>query len=115
MLDVSNTVAAAGLLFLFQSATGPPLHSGERHVTLTNHTREPIVEMYVSDDDRTDSWQEDVLGVDSLSPGKSVYVDTDKDKNGNCLVDVKAILDSGANRIFRSINSCYDGHAISVR
>jgi len=35
MLNCSNTVGAASLLFLFQSATVPPAHSGERHVVLT--------------------------------------------------------------------------------
>ena len=69
MLNCSNTVGAASLLFLFQSATVPPAHSGERHVVLTNNTSEQIIEIYVSDD-RTDNWQEDYLGLEFLPPGK---------------------------------------------
>jgi hypothetical protein len=113
MINASNIMVAAGLLFLFQSPTGPA-HSGEQHVTLTNNTREAIIEAYVSDDDRIDNWQEDVL-TEFLRPGKSVYVDIDKDKNGNCWVDVKAVLENGSSLVFRRVNSCYDGHAISVR
>jgi hypothetical protein len=60
MLNVSNTVVAASLLFLFQSAAVLRAHSGERHVLLTNNTRELIMEIYVSDDS-TDNWQEDLL------------------------------------------------------
>ena len=116
MLNVSNTVAAAGLLFLFESATGPPAHSGEQHVSLTNNTPAPIIAMYVSDDDRSDNWQEDVLGLDFLSVGRSVYVDVvDIDKNRNCLVDVKVVLEDGSSRVFRNVYSCYDGHSIAVR
>jgi hypothetical protein len=115
MPNVSNIAVAAGLLFLFQSATGPLAHSEERHIILTNNTREPIIEMYVSDDDHTDKWQEDVLGAEFLLPGKSIYVDVDKDANGNCWVDIKVMLENGSSRIFRRVNSCYDGHAISAR
>ena len=46
MLNVSNTVVAASLLFLSQSPAGPPAHSGNGHVILTNNTRQPIVEIY---------------------------------------------------------------------
>ena len=45
MINVSNTFVAASLLFLFQSAAIPPAHSGERHVLLTNNTRERIIEI----------------------------------------------------------------------
>ena len=69
MLNFSHTVGAASLLFLFQSATVPPAHSGERHVVLTNNTSEQIIEIYASDD-RTDNWQEDYLGLEFLPPGK---------------------------------------------
>ena len=53
MLNVSNTVVMALLLLLFQSAASAPAHSGERHLVLTNNTREPIVEIYLSDDRAT--------------------------------------------------------------
>jgi hypothetical protein len=114
MLNVSNTVVAASLLFLFQSAAVPPAHSGERHVVLTNNTRERLIELYVSDDG-TDHWQEDLLSLEFLLPGSSVSVDVD-DRNGNCRVDVKTILDNGSSLVYRSVNACQaEGHAVLIR
>lgn len=68
MLILLNTVLAASLLFLFQSAAGPPAGSDERRVVLTNNTRQPITEIYVSDDDGVDNWQKDLLGSEFCSP-----------------------------------------------
>jgi hypothetical protein len=115
MLNVSNSVAAAAsLLLLFQGATGPPAHGGERHVLLTNETRELIVEIYVSDAG-ADNWQADLLGSDFLPPRSSVLVDID-DRNGRCRVDVKTVLDDGSDRVDRGVNVCHDeGDAVSIR
>jgi|SRR5580704_17811045 prepilin-type processing-associated H-X9-DG protein len=115
MINVSNIVVAASLLFLFQSATVPPAHSGDGHFVLTNNTREQIIEIYVSDD-RTDNWQEDLLGLEFLLSGSSVSVDVD-DRNGNCRVDVKTVLSNGSSLVYRGgVNACLaDGHAILIR
>ena len=93
MLNVSKTLGAASLLFLFQSANVPPAHSDERHAVLTNNTHESITEIFVSDDS-TDNWQEDHLGSDFLIPGNFVSIEVD-DRNGNCRVDVKTVLATG--------------------
>jgi hypothetical protein len=80
MLNVSNTVVAASLLFLFQSAAVPP-----------------------------------ALGLEFLLPGSSVSVDVD-DRNGNCRVDVKTVLDNGSNLVYRRVNACQaEGHAVLTR
>jgi hypothetical protein len=114
MINVSNIVVAASLLFLFQSATVPPAHSGDGHFVLTNNTREQIIEIYVSDD-RTDNWQEDLLGLEFLLPGSSVSVDVD-DPNGNCRVDVKTVLSNGSSLVYRGVNACLaDDHAVLIR
>jgi hypothetical protein len=115
MLNASTTaLAAASLLFLFQGATGPPAHGGERHVLLTNDTREPIIEIYVSDPG-AGNWRADLLGPDFLPPGESVLVDID-DRNDRCRVDVKTVLDNGENLVTRSVNVCREeGYALSVR
>ena len=113
MLNASNAVVMALLLLLFQSAAGTPVYSGERHVVLTNNTRDPIAELFISDD-RAGSWQEDLLGSEFLLPGKSVSVDID-DRNGNCRVDVKTVFDNGAHLVNRGINACRDGHTVSIR
>jgi hypothetical protein len=115
MVNISNSaVAAASLLFLFHDPTGPPAYGGERHVLLTNGTREPIVEIYVSDVG-AGNWQADLLGSDFLLPGRSVLVDID-DRNGRCRVDVKTVLDDGSDRVDRGVNVCHDeGYAVSIR
>ena len=114
MLNVSNTVVAASLLFLSQNAAAPPAHSVNGHVILTNDTRQPIVEIYVSDDG-ADYWQEDLLGSEFLLPGGSVIFDVD-DRNGNCRVDVKTVFDNGSDFVKRGVNACLaDGHAVSIR
>ena len=114
MLTVSNTVVAASLLFLFQSVAVPPAHCGERHVVLTNNTRERLIEIYVSDDG-TNNWQEDLLGLEFLLPDNSVSVDVD-DRNGNCRVDVKTVLNNGSSLVYRGVNACLArGHAALIR
>ena len=96
------------------SPAGPSAHSGNGHVILSNDTRQPIVEIYVSDDG-ADYWQGDLLGPEFLLPGRSVFLDVD-DRNGNCRVDVKTVLDNGSDRVKRGVNACLvDGHAISIR
>src|SRR5215469_17122343 len=114
MLNVPNTVVAASLLILSQNAAGPSAHSGGPHVIVNNNTRQRIVEIYVSDD-RANHWQEDLLGSEFLLPGQSVFFEVN-DRNGNCRVDVKTVLDNGSDLISRGVNACLaDGHAIAVR
>jgi hypothetical protein len=60
-------------------------------------------------------WQEDLLGLQFLLPGRSVSVDVD-DRNGNCRVDVKTVLSNGSSLVYRGVNACLaDGHAILIR
>ena len=114
MISVTNTVIAVSLLFLSQGAAGPPAHSRERHVVLTNNTREPIAEIYVSED-RAGDWREDLLGSEFLLPGRSVSVEIE-DRNGNCRVDVKTVFDNGTDLVNRGVNTCRaDGLAVSIR
>jgi hypothetical protein len=114
MLNASHAALAAALLFLFQGATGPPARGEERHVLLTNNTRQPIVEIYVSDDG-AGNWQADLLGSDFLPPGGSVLLDIE-DRNGNCRVDVRTVLDDGSELVSHGVNVCRaEGDAVSAR
>ena|SRR5271165_1631559 len=111
MLNVSNIAAAA--LLLLQSAGGPAC-GGERHILLTNNTREPIVEIYVSDTG-AGNWQIDLLGSDFLPPGETVLVDID-DRNDRCRVDFKTVLDDGTELIDRGVDVCRsEDQAVSLQ
>jgi hypothetical protein len=116
MLNAANTVVAASLLFLLQSAAATPAHSSDQpHVLLTNNTLQPIVEIYVADDN-SGNWQEDLLGAHFLRPGSSVSIVDLDDRNGNCRVDVKAVIDDGSERVARGVNACRaEGHTVSIR
>ena len=88
--------------------------AGERHFVLTNNTSQPIIEIYVADDG-TNNWQEDGLGSEFLLPGNSVSVDID-DRNGNCRVDIKIVLDNGLSLVHRGVNACRaEGSVVSIR
>jgi hypothetical protein len=81
---------------------------------VTNQSRMPITEIYVSDDGADDFYQ-DRLGSEFLLPGGSASVLID-DRNGNCIVDIKVVLDSGATHMNRRTNACpVDGHAVPIR
>ncbi len=115
MINISNPAVVAGALFLlFQSATGPPAQSCERHVLLTNNTHEAVVEVHVSDVG-SGNWQADLLGSDFLMPGGSVLVDID-DRDGRCRVDVRTVLDDGSDLFNRSVDVCRnEDTAVSLR
>ncbi len=110
MTNLTNgAIAAVTLLLLFHGATGPPARASERHVLLTNNTREAIVEIHVSDVG-TGNWQSDLLGSEFLMPGASVLVGID-DRNGRCRVDVRTVLDDGTDVISRGVDVCRNEHA----
>jgi hypothetical protein len=107
-------LVVASLLLLFAGATLAPARGAERHILLTNDTREPIVEVYVSDVG-AGNWQGDLLGSDFLLPGKTVLVGID-DRDGSCRVDVKTVLDDGTDLVNRGVDVCRsEGYALSAR
>lgn len=112
MLNPSTTTALAASLWLLLQATGPPARGGERHLRVQNDTREPIVEIHVSDAG-AGIWQADLLGADFLPPGTAVQVDID-DRNGRCRVDVRMVLDDGSDIVDRGVDVC-GGYTVSVR
>jgi hypothetical protein len=115
MVDTHNiVVAAAAVLCMLNAATGPPAYGLERHILMTNHTREVIVEIYLSDAGAAD-WQQDILGSDFLPSGQSELVDIDT-RNGQCRFDLKTVLDDGTNLVQRGIDVCRaEGYTISYR
>ena len=62
---------AGTIVCALQTTTGPPASALDRWVELTNNTRMPIVEVYISHV-RSDRWNIDLLGEDYLAPASSV-------------------------------------------
>jgi hypothetical protein len=121
MLHILNAVVAASLLVQVQNASEPSDHGGVRRVVFFNNTPVPIVELYVSDDnrylwdDRRDDWQQDLLGSEFLYPNSfmPVYIN---DPNGNCRVDLKVVLDNGSALVNRGLNICVsENKSIPIR
>lgn len=121
MFHIASAVLAASLLIQVQSAGDPSGHAGERQVVFLNNTRVPVVEIYVSDDnryvrdDKREDWQQDLLGSEFLLPDNSVslYIN---DQNGNCRVDLKVVFDNGATFVSRSLNICFsENKTIPIR
>lgn len=62
--------------------------------TLINRTSRVLEEFYASPPN-VDDWEEDILGVEVLPPGKSVEITID-DGRDDCLYDFKGVLGPGA-------------------
>ena len=79
----------------------------DRHVTVINETRHTMVNFYASNIGR-ETWEEDILGQDTLVPGQSVRINVD-DGTEACLFDFKAVFDDGDSLVRRRINVCNVG------
>ena len=79
----------------------------DRRVRIINNTNFTIVRFYGSNKG-SDSWEEDILGSDVLSPYSSVNINFD-DGKGYCKFDFKAGCNDGDVLIKKNINICKIG------
>ena len=79
-------------------------HAEDRHVRIINETGHTMVSFYASNT-ATNSWQEDILGRETLPAGDDVEINID-DGTGHCLYDFKAVFDDGETLIKHNINVC---------
>ena len=114
MFKISGSPIIAGTIIgALQTATGPPASALDRWIELTNNTRMPIVEIYISPL-RSDRWNIDLLGSDYLEPASSILVNID-DRMG-CRFDFKTVFDDGITQIRRDVDVCaVERYAISHR
>jgi hypothetical protein len=75
-----------------------------RRVTIHNQTGWTMLRFYASDA-RTDSWEEDILGRDTLDTGRNWTVNID-DGSGACIYDFRAEFTNGQVLERRGINVC---------
>ena len=114
MFKISTLPIMAGsITCALQAATGPPASALDRRIELTNNTRMPIVEIYISPV-RSDRWNIHLLGDDYLEPMSSVVIDID-DRMG-CRCDFKTVFDDGTTQYRRDVDVCaVERYAISYR
>ena len=71
---------------------------------IINETHHVMVSFYASNTAAT-TWEEDILGQDTLPPGQDVRINID-DGSGHCLYDFKAKFDDGTDTVKHNINVC---------
>jgi hypothetical protein len=92
---------ALGVLAMFVTATAFA-RSGKQDFVLHNETGVEIHELYVSPT-TTDTWEEDVLGVDTLPAGESVKI-TFEDREHRAKWDLKVVDSKGNSIEWESLN-----------
>ena len=95
----ATTLAAVAL-----STTGANADNEDRRVRIINNTSYTMQRFYASNVD-TDDWEEDILGVDTLCPGRSLVVNID-DGTGHCMFDFKAVFNNGRSLVRQGVNVC---------
>jgi len=103
-LAAKMTAMAFGIAAVLSSGTAFAL---DRHVTIVNNTSYVIREFYASSVGQ-DTWEEDILGKDTLDPGDKVRINID-DGTGYCKYDFKAVFDDGDTAVKKNVNVCKIG------
>jgi hypothetical protein len=78
--------------------------SYDRHVLVVNNSNATVTQFYGSNSG-ADTWQEDILGADTLPSGSSVTVNFD-DGTGACTFDFKAVFADGTSAVESGIDVC---------
>jgi hypothetical protein len=98
-------LVAACALVLTTALSGKTATAQEdRRVVIVNRASSAIYNFYASNVD-TEDWEEDILGRETIPPGKARVVNID-DGTGHCYYDLKAVLRDGRVAIKRRFNVC---------
>ncbi len=81
--------------------------AANKTVTVVNKTKSTMSAIYASTVG-TRTWEEDILGEDTLAPGESVEIDMD-DGTGKCRFDLKAEFSDGTETVQANLNVCKVG------
>jgi len=108
-----HLIAAASLIAVLGLSTGAAAQSESIAFTLENATPYTLVSLYISDPG-TDSWEEDILGVDMVGPGEAADVLIDDGLSG-CEYDIRADFSDGENIDLRGVDLCaLNGSVLTV-
>ena len=78
--------------------------AANRKVDIIIKTGQSLTHFYASTTN-ADSWEEDILGKDTLDDGETFEADID-DGSGKCVFDFKAVFESGQFLVKKGINVC---------
>jgi hypothetical protein len=98
---IAAAVMAAGLALLAPEGASA---EGRQNFNLVNNTGYTIREVYVSTT-RTNSWEEDVLGQDTLEDDQSVEIRFPHHAGG-CFWDLKVVYDDDTSATWSNFNLC---------
>lgn len=108
-------VPISGLIF-----SALPARADVRNFTMVNDSSREVLSLHVSSVS-TDSWEEDILGVDTMSAGTSLPITFSSGASGRCMYDVKVVLQTGTPVVAAGVNLCettkmiYDGNDLIAR
>ena len=81
-----------------------PASAANRKMDIVNKSGKTITHFYASNSG-TSSWEEDILGKDTLDDGEEVEINF-SDGTGACKFDFKAVFDDGSSRVREGIDVC---------
>ncbi len=79
-------------------------HAADRRVEIVNKTGMTLTHFFASNSGAR-SWEEDILGRDTLADGESVEININ-DGSGACKFDFKAVFETGKSLEKGNINVC---------
>jgi hypothetical protein len=98
------SVLALSAALLLPALAASPAQAEDRRVKVINETSFTLVKFYASNVG-TNSWEEDILGADTIPPGGSFVANID-DGTGYCKFDFKGVFDDGDEVVKNGIDVC---------
>lgn len=100
--------AAVGAALATLAVTAPAWAQMFEKITVVNSTGYTISEVYIAPA-TSQSWEEDVLGIDVLVDGDAVEIDFRRSEN-TCDWDLLVVYDDGEQAVWDGLNLCQDWH-----
>nr|WP_246499341.1 hypothetical protein [Azospirillum soli] len=97
---IAKGAAVVAAVFLFHGAA----QAGQQDFTIVNKTGYALKHIYVSES-KNNSWDEDILGRDTLEDGEYFEVSFDKAEK-TCKWDMKVAYDDGETAVWENLDLC---------
>lgn len=110
MRTIIRLIAIGGALAAFWAGSALAQSAPATDVQAANGGKRPIVAVYVSKPGLSD-WSDDMLGKDTLKPGKSAKLKL-KAKPEGCKADFNALLDNGDSVTRKDVDLCAAAPAV---